>query len=68
MHNAGLSLLIISCFNLSTPSFFPLLTSSAKHLWSRHPKYGPINTLFVLYSLPYYDELLNSIPNRERNI
>ena len=38
LQTAGLSLLVISCFNLSTPSFFPLLTSSAKHLWSAASK------------------------------
>ena len=33
LHSTGIFLLIISCFNLSTPSFFPLLTSLAKHWW-----------------------------------
>ena len=66
-HSAGLSLLIIfSFFNLSTPSFFLLLTSSASTCGGRHPKFWPIGTFLVLYSIPYYDELLNSIPNRER--
>ena len=34
LHTAGQSLLIISCFNLSTPSFFLFLTILAKNLWS----------------------------------
>ena len=37
--HVGLSLLIISCFNLSTPSFFLLLTNYAKHLWSAAAKF-----------------------------
>ena len=39
LHSAGLSLLIISCFNLSTPSFFLLLTNYTKHLWSAASKF-----------------------------
>ena len=38
LHSAGLNLLIISCFNLLTPNFFLLLTSSANHLWSAASK------------------------------
>ena len=39
LHSTGLSLLIISCLNLSTPSFFFLLTNDAKHLWSAASKF-----------------------------
>ena len=39
LHSTRLSLLIISCFNLSTPSFFLLLTNYAKPLLSAASKF-----------------------------